>query len=305
MPNLRFGIDLGGTKIESVALDDRGREQARFRTDAPQGSYQETLNALKAHIKELQVQTSAAGTIGMGIPGALDPLTGLVKNANSTWINGQALDKDLSALLDQQVRIANDANCFSLSEAADGAGEGARTVLGIIIGTGCGSGIVVDGRVLVGPNAISGEWGHNALPWPNEDEIPGPVCFCGLKGCVETWVSGTGFSHRFEEQTGLVRTAPEICAAANSGDTQALSALERYEDRFARALSATINILDPDVIVLGGGMSNISRIYKNVPPLLERHVMSSTVATRLVQNKHGDASGVRGAAWLWPINDQR
>ncbi|TNE56870.1 MAG: ROK family protein [Alphaproteobacteria bacterium] len=298
--SFRFGIDLGGTKIESIALDARGQELARNRTATPKGDYQATLKAIVDHVHRLQHESASFGKIGIGIPGTLDPDTGLVKNANSTWLNGKPLDKDLEKLLQLQVRIANDANCFALSEATDGAGKGADVVLGIILGTGCGSGIVAHGRILTGPNAIAGEWGHNALPRPREDELPGPACFCGNNGCIETWLSGTGLAARFAETTGRDLTAEEICNLADEGDLEAEVALSTYEDRFARALAATINILDPDVIVLGGGMSNVDRFYTTIPSLLEPYVLTENLKVNLVKHHHGDSSGVRGAAWLWP-----
>lgn len=300
MSGIRIGIDLGGTKIESIALGPKGEELARLRTDAPRHDYKETLEALHDHVIEMNKQSGAKGSVGLGIPGAIDPNSGVVKNANSTWINGEALDKDLARVLDLPVRIANDANCFALSEASDGAASGANVVIGVIVGTGCGSGLVVGGRVLTGPNAIAGEWGHNALPRPRDDELPGPECFCGQRGCLETWISGTGLERCFQVATGQSKSAREVCVLAESGDPEAELALSDYEDRFARAISVSINILDPDIIVLGGGMSNVERLYTNIPPLLPRYAMSPILTTRFVKNKHGDSSGVRGAAWLWP-----
>lgn len=299
--SFRFGIDLGGTKIESIALDAAGRELARNRTPTPKGDYKATLKAIVDHVNRLQHESASYGKIGIGIPGTIDPTTGLVKNANSTWLNGKPLDKDLEKLLKLPVRVANDANCFALSEATDGAGKGADVVLGIIVGTGCGSGIVAHGRILTGPNAIAGEWGHNALPRPKEDELPGPPCFCGHNGCIETWLSGTGLAARFAETTDRKLSAEEIFTLATEGDIEAELAVTAYEDRFARALAATLNILDPDVIVLGGGLSNVDRLYTNIPSLLEPYVLTEGLKIKLVKHHHGDSSGVRGAAWLWPV----
>jgi fructokinase len=296
---MRIGIDLGGTKIEGIALDDDGEILYRERVDTPRDDYRATVAAICQLIRTIETQTGEQGSIGMGIPGTISPATGLVKNANSTWLIGQPLNKDLEQQLQRQVRIANDANCFAVSEATDGAAKGAQIVFGVIIGTGTGGGICVNGRPLVGANAIGGEWGHNPLPWPQADELPGPKCYCGLHGCIETWLSGTGFANRFREQTGKTLSAPEIVSLAEQGDAQAELAMQHYEQRMARGLASIINVVDPDVIVLGGGMSNVQRLYESVPSLWGDYVFSDRVDTQLVPPKHGDSSGVRGAAWLW------
>jgi fructokinase len=268
---LRIGIDLGGTKIEALALDAAGREVFRKRVPSPRGDYAATLAAVAALVRE-----AGDGTVGIGIPGALSKVTGLVKNANSTWLIGKPLKQDLEKAIGREVKLANDANCFALSEAVDGAGEGAEVVFGVILGTGVGGGIVVRGEVLTGPNAIAGEWGHNPLPLPQGSDLPLRPCYCGRTGCIETYLSGPALER-------------------DGGQT----ALGRYAERLARALAGVINILDPDVIVLGGGVSNVARLYEEVPDLWQRHVFSDRVATRLLPPKHGDSSGVRGAAWLW------
>ena len=284
--SLRIGIDLGGTKIEAISLDG-AREVFRKRISAPRGDYTATLAAVTGLVKEAGV-----GTVGIGIPGSLSTQTGRVKGANSTWLIGKPLQQDLERALGQPVRIANDANCFALSEAVDGAGRGAAVVFGAILGTGVGGGIVVEGKVISGPNAIAGEWGHNPLPAPTPQDLPLPACYCGRHGCLETYLSGPGLSRDYEQATGQRLAAEQIVALHPA-------ALARYEERLARALGSVINLLDPDVIVLGGGMSNVARLYTEVPRLWHRHVFSDHVATRLARPAHGDASGVRGAAWLW------
>ena len=298
---LRVGIDLGGTKIEGIALDG-SREVARLRVETPRGDYVATLDAVAGVITA--VEQGSRATVGVGIPGAISPATGLVKNANSTWLIGHPLAADLEARLGREVRIANDANCFAMSEAADGAAAGAEVVFGVIVGTGTGAGIVVRGQVLTGPNAIAGEWGHNPLPWPDDDERPGPPCYCGRHGCIETYLSGPGLVADFARNLDTTRhrglTPLQIEAAAAAGDADAEAALQRYEQRMARSLASVINMLDPDVIVLGGGLSNMTRLYERVPRLWGPFVFSDTVATRLVRAAHGASSGVRGAAWLWP-----
>jgi fructokinase len=276
---MRIGIDLGGTKIEGIALDDSGRALLRRRVPTPQGDYRATVDAVAALVASIEKDTAARGTVGIGIPGALSRVTGLVKNANSTCLIGKPLQGDLEAALGRPVRLANDANCFALSEAVDGAGQGAAVVFGVILGTGVGGGIVVDGRVIEGPNAIAGEWGHNPLPLPAGDDLPLRPCYCGRSGCIETYLCGP--------------------ALAREGGASNEAALARYESRLARALAGVINVLDPDVIVLGGGVSNIDRLYETVPRLWAAHVFSDHVATRLRKHAHGDSSGVRGAAWLW------
>jgi len=299
---MRIGIDLGGTKIEGIALDG-GREIARLRIATPRDDYDDTLVAIASVVTDLERAAGARGTVGVGIPGTLSPDTGLVKNANSTWLLGRPLRADLEQRLAREVRIANDANCFAVSEAADGAAAGAAVVFGVIVGTGTGAGICVNRRLLTGPNGIAGEWGHNPLPWPTADESPGPSCYCGKSGCIETFLSGPGMQRDHERRGGRREPASAIVAHAGAGDPVAMQTLDRYEGRMARALAAVINVLDPDVIVLGGGMSNIERLYENVPRRWRDSVFSAgadaIVRTRLVRARHGDASGVRGAAWLW------
>ena len=296
--SMKLGIDLGGTKIEIVALDEMGKERLRRRVPTPQGDYRATLLAIADLVRQAEAELGRRGTIGIGTPGALSRATGRLKNSNSVHLNDQPIHRDLEALLGRPVRIANDANCFALSEATDGAAAGSPVVFGVILGTGTGAGIVVNGHVLTGPNAIAGEWGHNPLPWPQKDETPGPDCYCGKQGCIETWLSGPGMARDHEKATGEHLDAATIVARANAGDAACEHTLRRYEDRLARALAHVINILDPDVIVLGGGMSNIDRLYHSVPLLWRRYVFSDQVDTRLVRNRHGDSSGVRGAAWL-------
>jgi fructokinase len=313
---MRIGIDLGGTKIEGIALDDDGRERARFRISTPH-DYIATMDAIADLVRRLETAAGKTGPVGIGIPGTMSPATGLVKNANTTWLIGHPLDRDLAGRLGRPVRVANDANCFALSEALDGAGapdapdpqtaatpsdvdHGPRVVFGVIIGTGTGGGVVVDGRVLIGPNAIAGEWGHNPLPGIRADELPGPPCYCGRTGCIETFLSGPGLAHDHERVAGVHLDAAAIVQRAEAGDQAAEATLLRYEDRMARALASILNVLDPDVIVLGGGLSKIQRLYTNVPRLWGRYSFSDSMTTKLMPPKHGDASGVRGAAWLWP-----
>jgi len=296
---MRIGIDLGGTKIEGIAIADEGVERLRRRIPAPRHNYQATLSAITGLVADIEREIRARGSVGVGIPGAISPATGLVKNANSTWLIGQPLADDLQRLLGRPVRLANDANCFALSEATDGAAAGAPSVFGVIIGTGTGGGLVVNGRVVTGANAIAGEWGHNPLPARRDDERPGPKCYCGRRGCVETFLSGPALARDFAQHGGDTATAEEIARRAAAGDPLSCETLARYEDRMARALGTIINVIDPDVIVLGGGLSNIDRLYENVPKLWAPYVFSDCVITRLVRAKHGDSSGVRGAAWLW------
>ena len=283
---MRIGVDLGGTKIEAIALDD-GREVLRRRVATPRGDYEATISAVSSLVRGI-----GEGSVGVGIPGALSRVSGLVKNANSTWLIGRPLRQDLEQAIGREVRLENDANCFALSEATDGAGAGAEVVFGVILGTGVGGGIVVHGKVLTGPNAIAGEWGHNPLPGPAPEDLPLPACYCGRSGCIETYLSGPGLAADHLKLTGERLHAEEIAARGGV-------ALGRYEERLARALASVINVLDPDVIVLGGGMSNVERLYTEVPRLWSKHVFSDHVATRLARNAHGDSSGVRGAAWLW------
>ena len=298
---VRIGIDLGGTKIEGIALDDAGQALVRRRVPTPRGDYAGTVAAVAALVHEIESAIGARGTVGVGIPGALSRVTGLVKNANSTWLNGRPLRSDLETALQRPVRLANDANCFALSEAVDGAGRGARVVFGVILGTGVGGGIVVDGRLLEGPNAIAGEWGHNPLPLPDDDDLPLRPCWCGRVGCIETYLCGPALRRErgIDGEPALVSgehadQAPPVREV--QGDEAAFA---RYEARLARALAGVINLLDPDVIVLGGGVSNVDRLYADVPRLWQAHVFSDHVATRLAKHVHGDSSGVRGAAWLW------
>lgn len=293
--SLRFGIDLGGTKTEIIALQGSD-ERLRRRLPTPQGDYPATLQTIVSLVREAEAQLGSCGSVGVGIPGTRSPDHGRIKNANSTCLIGEDLQGDLERLLERPVRLANDADCFTLSEASDGAGAGADNVFGVILGTGVGGGIAIHGRLLSGPNAIAGEWGHNALPWRNAADGPARRCYCGLDDCIETFLSGPGWAAR----SGQGLNARELVAAAERGEPAATEALARYCEQLARALASVINILDPQVIVLGGGLSNIPALYREVPPLLVRHVFSDQVNTRLVQARHGDSSGVRGAAWLWP-----
>jgi len=298
---MRIGIDLGGTKIEGIALSPAGEECARRRLPTPRGDYQDTVDCVAEIVRELDAETNARCTVGVAMPGAISPATGLIKNANSTWLNRMPLDKDLALLLGREVRLANDANCFALSEAADGAGAGHRTVFGVIVGTGCGGGIVIDGQALVGSHAIAGEWGHNPLPWPDKHEVKtAPKCYCGKRGCIETWISGPGFAADYERISGDYLEPESIVRAAKNGDSYAKKAITLLVDRMARGLATVINVIDPDVIVLGGGLSNISSLYDLLPAVLPQYVFSDRIDVKVVPNKHGDSSGVRGAAWLWP-----
>jgi predicted NBD/HSP70 family sugar kinase len=295
---LRIGVDLGGTKIEAVALDASGAIVARRRVATPTGDYAGTVNAIVKLAREVERETGE-GSIGIATPGARSLVTGLMKNCNSTCLNGKPLKEDLERRLGREIRMANDANCFALSEAVDGAARGASVVFGVILGTGCGGGIVVDRKPLEGVNAIAGEWGHNPLPSPQEIDHPLPVCYCGRRGCIETYLSGPGFSSDHARVAGERIDAERIAALAVEGDTRCAASLERYCERLARSLAGVINILDPDVIVLGGGLSSIAALYDRVPRLWRAHVISDGVRTRLVAPVHGDSSGVRGAAWLW------
>jgi len=300
---VRIGIDLGGTKIEVIALSDEGHELFRKRVDTPRNDYERTLKAIKGLVDDAEQATGHHGSIGLGIPGTLSPFTGKVKNANSVWLNGQSLDEDLSLLLGREVRIANDANCFAVSEATDGAGAGKKTVFAVIIGTGCGAGVALDGAAHAGGNGIAGEWGHNPLPWLDEDEfrfqqeVP---CYCGKSGCIETFVSGTGFAEDYFRLSGQRLMGAEIIKLVDDEDPVAELALGRYERRLAKALANIINILDPDVVVLGGGMSNVDRLYSTLPLLIRQWVFGGECETPVLKAVHGDSSGVRGAAWLWP-----
>ena len=296
---IRVGIDMGGTKIEGVALGPDGRQLDRRRIATPRGDYDGTVEAIAGLVTELERQAGGQASVGVGIPGTISPATGLVKNANSTWLIGRAFEQDLSVRLERPVRLANDANCFALSEATDGAGAGASVVFGVILGTGTGGGIVVNGHVIVGPNAVAGEWGHNPMPWPQPDEWPGPECYCGRHGCIESFLSGTGLARDHNFRTGENLSSHQIVERAAAGNESAEHTLVLYEERLTRALASIINVLDPDVIVLGGGLSQLQRLYTAVPAALDHWVFTDRVDTKVLPPKHGDASGVRGAAWLW------
>jgi fructokinase len=295
----RIGIDVGGTKIEGAVIDESGTVQLRRRTSSPAGDYRATIAAIVAIIGDIERDLGVTASVGIGIPGAISPATGLVKNANSTWLIGRPLQRDLETALARPVRLANDANCFALSEATDGAAAGAETVFGVILGTGVGGGIAVNGQIQVGANAIAGEWGHNPLPWPEPDEMPGPPCWCGRSGCIETFLSGPGLAADHHRHTGRSLTAREIAHTAETGDPDCRATLARYSGRLARGLALVINVIDPDAIVLGGGLSAIGMLYDDVPRRWQRYVFSDRVLTRLLAPTHGDSSGVRGAAWLW------
>jgi fructokinase len=297
--SIRIGVDLGGTKIEAVALDAAGEILVRRRVPTPTGDADGTIRAIVRLVEAIEAEIGGTGTVGVGTPGALSARTGLLRNSNSTCLNGLPLDRLIAEALGRPVRIANDANCFTLSEAVDGAAAGECVVFGVILGTGVGGGIAVDGRVVTGRNAIAGEWGHNPLPRARDDERPGPPCYCGRQGCIETFLSGPALVEDHRRATGETATAEAIAAAAAAGDSSASATLDRYVDRLARALASVVNLLDPDAIVLGGGLSRIERLFRDVPGLWGAHVFSDAVATRLVPARHGDSSGVRGAAWLW------
>ena len=300
--NCRIGIDLGGTKIECILIDYDGNEIYRERIPTPKNDYNATLNSIKNLIRKSESETGLYGTIGIGIPGTISKQTNLVKNANSTILIGKSLDKDLELILDRRVRLANDANCLALSEYIDGVGEEYKSLFAVILGTGVGGGLIIDGKIFSGANLISGEWGHNPLPWPNANEFPGPDCYCGLQGCIETYLSGPGLENTFYEITGYKVSANEISEKLLNNDQNAINAIELYENRLARGLAMIVNILDPEVIVLGGGVSNIERLYTNVKNCWNKYIISTgeEVITPILQAKHGDSSGVRGAAWLWP-----
>ncbi len=291
----RIGVDLGGTKIEVAALDSTGEIAFRHRVDTP-ATYDGVITGIAALVQTTEAALGASASVGVGIPGVISPATGLVKNANSQMLIGHALDQDLAAALGRPVRVENDANCFALSEAADGAGAGQHCVFGVILGTGCGGGIVVDGKILTGRNHIAGEWGHTPLPWPRADEWPQPPCWCGQAGCLELYLAGPGLARSCDAPN-----AAEAERRAAGGDPTAAAALDRHADRLARGLAVIANILDPDVIVLGGGVSNMASLYERVPTLMAQYVFSDVAATPVVRNRHGDSSGVRGAAWLWPV----
>jgi len=305
-PNkVRIGIDLGGTKIEFVALERDGRELHRHRVPTPRGDYDGTVRAIKEGVEQIERELQRSATVGVGIPGTISRITHTVKNANSTWMNGKPFDRDLCNALGREVRCANDANCLAVSEATDGAGAGKRLVFAVILGTGCGGGLAVDGRVHNGRNGVAGEWGHTVLPWMRPDEYPGPACYCGLRGCIETWISGTGLEEDYARATKTKLRGKEIIARGEEGEADAVACVKRYEDRLTRSLSQLVNILDPDVIVVGGGVSQVPRLYQNVPSRLKEYVFGREADTPVLVAKHGDASGVRGAAWLWPIESEK
>lgn len=300
---LRIGIDLGGTKIEFIALQADGREAHRHRVPTPRHDYDGTIRALKEGVELIEKKFDRFATVGVAIPGTISNITHVVKNANSTWMNGQPFDRDLAAALEREVRCANDANCLAVSEATDGAGAGQHIVFAVILGTGCGGGIAFDRHVHNGQNGVAGEWGHTTLPWMRADEFPGAPCYCGYHGCIETWISGTGLQDDYQRATKESLPGKEIIARMERGEAAAVACLDRYEDRLTRSLASIINILDPDVIVLGGGVSQVPRLYRNVPRRLQEYVFGREADTPVVVAKHGDASGVRGAAWLWPLEN--
>jgi fructokinase len=296
---LRIGIDLGGTKIELVALDSAGHVIWRERVPTPKDDYEATILAMRDLVMRAEAQLQDCGSVGVAIPGTISGKTGFVKNANSTRLIGHPLDKDLSAAIERPVRVANDANCFALSEATDGAGKGAHIVFGIIAGTGVGGGVAVGGQVLVGANGIAGEWGHNALPRPSHDEIPGPPCYCGQTGCIESWLSGPALARQFQDATERTLVATDVAAAAENGDAAAKAVMEMFYDRFARAIADVVNIIDPDVVVFGGGLSKIDGLYRELPERIMAYAFTPEGPSCVRKNVHGDSSGVRGAAWLW------
>ncbi len=300
----RMGIDLGGTKIEGAVFGASQELLFRERIKTPRHNYDATLTAIRDLVLRAEAKTGKSVSVGIGMPGAVSPQTGLVKNANSTWLNGRPFDKDMRSCLGRDARFANDANCFALSEAVDGAGKEAKAVFGVILGTGCGGGIVIDKQVHVGANAIAGEWGHTPLPSPTPDELPGPSCYCGRKGCLETWISGPAFEAQFRSRTGLSLSVSEILDKAANGNEEAQSSFNAWLNRLGRGLAAIINILDPDLIVLGGGLSNIDQIYDRIGDHIAPHVFSDGYETPVVKNHHGDSGGVRGAAWLWPLQHE-
>ena len=301
---MRIGIDLGGTKTEVIALSDQGEQLFRHRLPTPREDYRQTIENIATLVEMAEQATGQRGSVGVGIPGSISPYTGVVKNANSTWLNGQPFDKDLSQRLNREVRLANDANCLAVSEAVDGAAAGAQTVFAVIIGTGCGAGVAIQGRSQIGGNGTAGEWGHNPLPWMDDDELRYRAevpCYCGKQGCIETFISGTGFATDYQRLSGQSLTGNAIMQRVGAQDPLAEQALKRYERRLAKSLAHVVNILDPDVIVLGGGMSNVERLYQTVPELVKSWVFGGECETPIRKAVHGDSSGVRGAAWLWPL----
>jgi fructokinase len=297
--SLRIGVDLGGTKIEAVALNAQGEVVARRRAPTPAHDYEAILRAISVLVHEIELETGRRGSVGVGTPGAISARTGLVKNSNTTGLNGKAFDRDLSAALGRDIRVENDANCFALSEASDGAGAGAHVVFGVILGTGVGGGIVVDGKLLLGRNHVAGEWGHNPLPFMRAEEFPGAPCYCGRRGCIETFLCGAGLARDYLQRSGVEATGEDIARRLAGGDAHAAASLAVFKERLARALAHVVNLLDPDVIVLGGGVSNIDALYDGLERLVEERAFSDTLDTKILRNAHGDSSGVRGAAWLW------
>jgi fructokinase len=301
---MRIGIDLGGTKIEAIALDPLGNCLYQKRIPTPAGDYQATLKALCGLVREVEEETGQSGSIGIGTPGSASPATGRIRNANSTCLNGKLLQQDLERQLKRPIRIANDADCFALSEATDGVAAGADAVFGVIIGTGTGAGIVIRGQLFTGANQIAGEWGHNPLPWPTPSELPGAPCYCGKRGCIETFLSGSGLCRQYHQTTGMQITGEDFANRLTQQENTAEEVMALYEDRLARSLASVINIIDPTVIVLGGGLSNLTRLYRNIPTIWSRYIFSDVVSTQLLPPAHGDSSGVRGAAWLWEVNEE-
>ena len=298
---MRIGIDLGGTKIEAIALDDHGATLVRRRVPTPCGDYPAILDAVGELVAFVERETGRRGSVGVASPGAISKQTGVIKNSNSTGLNGKPLDRDLAKRLGREIRLENDANCFALSEAVDGAAADASVVFGVILGTGVGGGLIIDKAAITGRNRIAGEWGHNPLPWPRNNERPGPRCYCGKTGCIETFLSGPALGREYRDRTGQELTPEAIALAALSGEGEAVACLDLYQDRLARGLAGVINVLDPEKIVLGGGLSNIAQLYQQLPALVERYAFSDGIDTPIVRARHGDSSGVRGAAWLWPI----
>jgi len=298
---IRIGVDFGGTKIEAAALDAEGRFLARVRAPNPR-AYEASLTVVASLVREVETQAGAGGSVGVGSPGSISRRSGTIRNANSIWLNGRRFKEDLERVLNRPIRLANDANCFALSEAIDGAAKGASVVFGAILGTGCGGGVVVDGRALMGRNAIAGEWGHTPLPWPKQSDGPSLTCWCGRENCLELFISGTGLEQDMHRQTGASLTAAQIVGAARTGELQAAAALDRYIDRLGRALAVLVDIIDADAIVLGGGMSNVAELYDRVPEIVAGRIFSDAFETPILRAKHGDSSGVRGAAWLWPAS---
>jgi fructokinase len=301
----RIGIDWGGTKIEVLAMDRAGRELRRKRIPTPRHDYERSIRETAELVFAVEREIGEICPVGVGIPGMIDPKSGLVRNANSTWLNGQPLEKDLGIALRRDVRCVNDANCLALSEATDGAGEGKQIVFAVILGTGCGAGIAIDGKVHSGINGLAGEWGHNPLPWQDPEEYPGPLCYCGQRGCIEGWLSGPGLEEDYRKSSGAFLSGAEIVRISTEGDAAAEATLTRYEDRLARALAHIVNLLDPDVVVLGGGLSQVKRLYETVPPAISRYVFGKIAATPVLPAQHGDSSGVRGAARLWLLAEDR